>query len=64
MFGAAGLKVEILWEKPPGETGLCAGDIRERMAQGEAWETMMPAAVARRMRAWGIPKRLRELYHS
>lgn len=63
MLASAGLKVQILWEKPAREKGLCAGDIRERMARDEAWESMVPPAVARRMQIWGIPTRLRELHH-
>ena len=36
MLASVGLKIEILWEKPPGEKGLRGGDIRQRVARGEA----------------------------
>jgi len=62
MFESVGLEIEVLWEKPPEEKGLLAGDIRERMARGEAWETMVPPAVAERMHAWDVPARLRKLH--
>jgi nicotinamide-nucleotide adenylyltransferase len=61
MFASAGLKIEVLWEKPPEQKGLLAADIRKRMAQGEKWETMVPPAVAKRMHEWDIPARVRAL---
>jgi nicotinamide-nucleotide adenylyltransferase len=61
MFAAAGLRIEVLWEKPPEEKGLIAADIRKRMARGDPWEETVPPAVAKRMHAWDIPSRLRKL---
>ena len=63
MFASVGLKIEILWEKTPEEKGLRGGDIRQRMARGESWETMVPPVVADRMRAWDVATRPRELHH-
>ena len=61
MFTSLGLQIEVLWEKPPEEKGLLAGEIRKRMARGDRWETMVPRAVAERMHAWDVPARLRKL---
>lgn len=63
MFASMGLKVEVLWEKPPEQKGLVSSDIRQRMARGEPWETMVPPAVAKRMHEWDVPSRLRTLNH-
>ena len=61
MFASLGLRIEVLWDKPPEEKGLIAGDIREQMARGDPWEMMVPPAVAERMHAWDVPARLRKL---
>ncbi len=61
MFESVGLRVEVLWEKPPEQKGLLAGDIRERMARGEPWEDRVPPAVSKKMHEWDIPARLRKL---
>jgi len=63
LFASMGLKIEILWEKSRGEKGLCSEEIRKRMALGEAWETMVPPVVAKRMHEWDVSARLRKLYH-
>jgi hypothetical protein len=60
-FQAMGLKTEILWEKPPAEKGLSAGDIRQLMIRGVPWEHLVPAATTTLMQSWGIPARLRKL---
>lgn len=61
-FRGMGLKTEVLWERPPEEKGLKAGELRKRMALGASWEAMVPRAVASLAQAWGIPDRLRKLY--
>ena len=61
MFSSLGLRIEVLWEKPPEEKGLLGGEIRKRMARGEPWEMMVPRAAAKRMHAWDVPARLRKL---
>ena len=61
LFTSLGLQIEVLWEKPPEEKGLLAGEIRKRMARGDPWEMMVPRAVAERMHAWDVPARLRKL---
>jgi len=61
-FKSAGLKVEVLWEKPQHKKGLRASDIRKRMATGGAWEHLIPPSTQTLMLKWSIPKRLRELH--
>ncbi len=61
IFESLGLKIEVLWERSPEEKGLSSADVRRRMARGEAWETMVPAPVAKRMQEWDVPARLRKL---
>ena len=41
------------------QKGLSATDIRRRMAQLEPWEGLVPHAVAKLMKKWDIPGRLR-----
>ncbi|MCF8062898.1 MAG: nicotinate-nucleotide adenylyltransferase [Deltaproteobacteria bacterium] len=60
-FQELGLRVELLWERTPGEKGISAADVRARMAQGADWEHLVPGATARLMKAWNIPGRLRRL---
>jgi nicotinamide-nucleotide adenylyltransferase len=60
-FQELGLRVELLWERPPDQKGISAADVRDRMAAGLPWEHLVPAATARLMAAWDIPARLRRL---
>ena len=60
-FHSVGLKTEVLRMGSLDEKGLRAGDIRKRMASGEAWEHLVPYQTARLMKSWGIPERLRKL---
>jgi nicotinamide mononucleotide adenylyltransferase len=60
-FQELGLRVELLWERGPEEKGISAADVRARMAEGDPWEHLVPAATARLMKAWDIPGRLRRL---
>jgi nicotinamide mononucleotide adenylyltransferase len=61
-FTAVGLKTEVLWTKDPGSKGLSGGEIRRRMAFGEAWEHLVPKETAKLMKKWGVPGRLKKLY--
>ncbi len=61
-FKELGLKTEILWEKKPQEKGLRATDVRRRMAEGAAWEHLVPRSTEILMRRWNIPGRLQKLY--
>jgi nicotinamide-nucleotide adenylyltransferase len=60
-FTKLGLNTEVLWERPPQEKGLSAADIRNRMAQNQPWEHLVPASTKRLMIKWDIPQRLREM---
>jgi len=59
-FESLGLKTEVLWVRSLDEKGLRAGEIRKRMATGDAWEHLVPRQTARLMKSWGIPERLRK----
>jgi nicotinamide mononucleotide adenylyltransferase len=61
-FKTVGLNTEILWTKDPENKGLSGGEIRKRMAFGEAWEHLVPPETERLMKKWGVPERLRRLY--
>ncbi len=63
LFEARGLKTEVLWEKPPAEKGISGSDVRRRMAEGEAWKHLVPAAACRLVEAWGIPERLQNIHN-
>lgn len=60
-FRTLGLRTEVLWERPQEEKGISGTDVRTRMANGEEWRSMVPAATARFMDEWNIPARLAEL---
>jgi nicotinamide mononucleotide adenylyltransferase len=60
-FSSLGLATHVLREVPAGQKGLSASDIRRRMALDEPWEEMVPAAVARLMKEWDIPGRMRAM---
>ena len=62
MFTSAGLKTEILWEKPIEEKGLTGTDIRRRIVLGVAWKHLIPPSTHMLLRQWGVLKRLRDLY--
>jgi nicotinamide mononucleotide adenylyltransferase len=60
-FQLAGLATEILWERPPAQKGLSAGEIRQRIAAGQLWEYLVPTAVASLIKRWGVPERIRTI---
>ena len=59
MFNSMGLATEILWRRPLGQKGLSATAIRHKMLNGELWENLVPAAVARLMKNSAMQKRLK-----
>lgn len=59
LLHSVGLKTEVLWTRSLDEKGLRAGEIRRRMAYGEAWEHMVPHETAQLMKSWSIPDRIR-----
>jgi nicotinamide mononucleotide adenylyltransferase len=60
-FRSLNLATHLLREVPKEQKGLSATDIRRRMARDEAWEELVPPAVARLMKQWDIPVRLRSI---
>jgi nicotinamide-nucleotide adenylyltransferase len=54
-----GLATHVLRQVSPDRKGLSATDIRSRMARNQPWEELVPPAVARLMKKWDIPGRLR-----
>ena len=58
-FEALGLKIHVLWEKPPAEKGLSGKAVRARMAAGETWESLVPPATIPLLNDWAVPERLR-----
>jgi nicotinamide-nucleotide adenylyltransferase len=60
-FTSLGLSTHVLREVATAQKGLSATDIRRRMAMDEPWEDQVPPAVARLMKKWDIPGRLRAL---
>ncbi len=60
-FQALGLQVHVLWEVPREQKGICGSEVRRRMLRDEPWESLVPQAVARLLRHWNIPSRLKRL---
>ena len=58
-FTSLGLATHVLRDVAPAQKGLSAADIRRRMARNEFWEGLVPPAVAKLMKKWDIPGRLR-----
>ena len=61
MFQELGLKAEVMWERPLHEKGITSNEVRKRMIRGEDWEHLVPVVVAKLMKEWNIPARLRTL---
>ena len=53
-FTELGLVTEVLWDVTPEEKGISAGEVRRLIAAGAPWEHLVPVAVARLLKAWGI----------
>lgn len=60
-FTSLGLATHVLREVPAARKGLSATDIRCRMARDQPWQELVPPAVARLMKKWDIPGRLRTM---
>lgn len=60
-FESLGLKIHVLWEISLENKGLSSSDIREAMINGKPWEHFVPTSVARLMKQWEIPLRLKKL---
>lgn len=57
-FQSAGLKTEILWQKPSEEKGLRGSEIRRLIAKGGVWNHMVPPATAVLIKKWDLAQRL------
>jgi nicotinamide-nucleotide adenylyltransferase len=60
-FQDLGLRVEVMWERPPEEKGICGEHVRGAMLDGGDWRALVPAGVARLVDAWNLPERLRKM---
>ena len=60
-FKSLGVQTHVLRRVAPRDKGLSAGDIRRLMMRQKLWKHLVPAPVARLLRAWDIPARLRAL---
>ncbi|NLE73407.1 MAG: nicotinate-nucleotide adenylyltransferase [Actinobacteria bacterium] len=58
LFESLGIRCHVLWERPLSRKGISAQEVRRLMIQGEAWEHLVPPAVARLLTQWRIPARL------
>jgi nicotinamide mononucleotide adenylyltransferase len=63
MLTSLGLKVDVLWRKPKSEKGITATALRRMMGRDQAWEHLVPRAVARLVKEMGLRERLRLLEH-
>ncbi len=61
MFTSLGLHTEVLWRRPEAEKGLTSTLIRRKIAQGQPWEHLVPAAVSTRFVQMGLVERIRRL---
>ncbi|WP_034640909.1 nicotinate-nucleotide adenylyltransferase [Desulfovibrio inopinatus] len=58
LFTSLGLDIHVLWECSPQDKGLSGTDVRRAMAEGNDWESQVPAAAVSLLRQWKIPERL------
>ena len=57
-FQNLGLKTEVMWEKKLSEKGITASEIRAKISNDEAWESLVPKSVAHFLKKWDIKKSL------
>lgn len=62
LMESVGLKVEVLWKRSEGEKGINATVIREKIAKGEDWESLVPVATVEVIKEFGIDQRIREIF--
>jgi nicotinamide mononucleotide adenylyltransferase len=58
-FTSLGLNTHVLWEVTLDQKGLSGSDIRMAMVKNEPWEHLVPPPVARIIKQWDIPSRLK-----
>lgn len=59
MFRSAGLRTEILWEKPFEEKGLSASQVRGLIADDGVWKPLVPSATAALVEKWNLAQRFK-----
>ena len=62
LFEEQGLNVFVLRETSVDQKGISATTVREAMINDKPWEHLVPASVAEKLKAWGIPNRLKNKY--
>ena len=63
-FESLSLKTHVIRKVSIGEKGISAGDVRNLMIHNQPWEHLVPKSVARLMKQWQIPERLKQLNQS
>ncbi len=56
-----GLEVEVMWERDLNYKGITSTTIRQRIAAGEPWESLVPEAVARTMKEMSLDSKIRDV---
>lgn len=64
LMESVGLNVEVLWKRPEDQKGINATVIREKIASGGDWESMVPAGTASVIKDYGIDNRIREIFEN
>jgi nicotinamide mononucleotide adenylyltransferase len=64
LFESLGLQVEVLWRKTKAEKGLTSSLIRQKIAQDQPWEHLVPGAVSTLFVQLGLVERIRRLADS
>lgn len=60
-FQGLGLATHVLWDVPPEDKGITGAQVRDLMARGGDWQSLVPPAAARLLEKWDIPARLRAM---
>jgi nicotinamide-nucleotide adenylyltransferase len=61
LLESGGLRVEVVREANRELKGLSGKRIRERMAEGDPWEHLVPAATVDMLKQWRVPQRVSRL---
>jgi len=60
-FKDQGWNTAVLWNRPKAHKGISATEVRDRMVSGKKWEHMVPRSVARHLKEWQVPQRLKQM---
>lgn len=55
-----GLSVDVMWTEPNRDATPSSTDVRNRMAEGQPWEHLVPPAAVRVIKAMGLDRRVRD----